>query len=89
MRMDWMKKVTLGVCGSVLLGGLAVDSFAATAQMEKLGRGLSVANNGTGTFVSWRRRLRFYAMEMKSPKFRAAIQRPMWTHPAPLQTSIR
>ena len=54
MRMDWMKKVTLGVCGSVLLGGLAVDSFAATAQMEKLGRGLSVANNGTGTFVSWR-----------------------------------
>lgn len=54
MRTDWMKKVTLGVCGSVLLGGLAVDSLAATSQMEKLGRGLSVANNGTGTFVSWR-----------------------------------
>ena len=54
MRMDWVKKVSLGVCGGVLLGGLVSESFAATPQMEKLGRGLTVANNGTGTFVSWR-----------------------------------
>lgn len=54
MRMDWVKKVSLGVCGGVLLGGLVGESFAATPQMEKLGRGLTVANNGTGTFVSWR-----------------------------------
>ena len=54
MRMDWVKKVSLGVCGGVLLGGLASESFAATPQMERLGRGLTVANNGTGTFVSWR-----------------------------------
>jgi len=52
--MDWVKKVSLGVCGGVLLGGLVGESFAATPQMEKLGRGLTVANNGTGTFVSWR-----------------------------------
>ena len=52
MRMDWVKKVSLGVCGGVLLGGLVGESFAATPQMEKLGRGLTVANNGTGTFVS-------------------------------------
>lgn len=32
----------------------AGSSFAATAQMEKLGRGLSVANAGTGVFLSWR-----------------------------------
>lgn len=54
MRMDWVKKVSLGVCGGVLLGGLVGESFAATPQMERLGRGLTVANNGTGTFVSWR-----------------------------------
>ena len=54
MRKDWVKKVSLGVCGGVLLGGLVGESFAATPQMEKLGRGLTVANNGTGTFVSWR-----------------------------------
>ena len=53
MRMEWLKRVSLGVCGSVLLGGLIAESFA-TSQMEKLGRGLSVANNGTGTFISWR-----------------------------------
>ena len=53
MRMEWLKKVSLGVCSSVLLGGLMTESFA-TSLMEKLGRGLSVANNGTGTFVSWR-----------------------------------
>jgi rhamnogalacturonan endolyase len=52
--MDWVKKVSLGVCGGVLLGGLVGESFAATPQMERLGRGLTVANNGTGTFVSWR-----------------------------------
>lgn len=32
----------------------AGSSFAATAQMEKLGRGLSVTNAGTGVFLSWR-----------------------------------
>ena len=53
MRMDWLKKAALGVCGSVLLGGFVSESFA-TSQMEKLGRGLAVANNGKGTFVSWR-----------------------------------
>lgn len=57
MRMDWIHKrsfiQTAGVCGSVLLLGLFAESFAAS-QMENLGRGLTVSNAGTGTFVSWR-----------------------------------
>lgn len=46
-------KFSWSVAG-LLAFGLAVPSMAATSQMENLGRGLAVANNGTGTFVSWR-----------------------------------
>ena len=38
----------------VLVFGLSVPSFAATRQMEKLSRGLAVANTGKGMLVSWR-----------------------------------
>lgn len=40
--------------GAVLAFGLASPSFAATRQMEKLSRGLAVANTGKGMLVSWR-----------------------------------
>lgn len=38
----------------VLAFGLSVPSFAANRQMEKLSRGLAVANTGKGMLVSWR-----------------------------------
>ncbi len=48
-----------GVFSAISFLGLFVflaqeGSFAATSQMEKLGRGLSVAKAGTGVFLSWR-----------------------------------
>lgn len=49
----YLKRAALGACGGALLFGLVTESFAAS-QMEKLGRGLSVANAGTGVLVSWR-----------------------------------
>ncbi|MBQ5465153.1 MAG: hypothetical protein IIT53_14375, partial [Fibrobacter sp.] len=39
---------------SVLATGLAVSAFAAPRQVEKLTRGLTVANVGSGVLVSWR-----------------------------------
>ena len=40
--------------GMVLAFGLAVPTFAANRQMEKLSRGLAVTNTGKGMLVSWR-----------------------------------
>jgi len=51
--MGCVSRTSLAIAG-VLALGMAIPSFAATRQMEKLSRGLSVANVGTGVFVSWR-----------------------------------
>lgn len=47
-------KTSTVFAGAVLAFGLASPSFAATRQMEKLSRGLAVANTGKGMLVSWR-----------------------------------
>ena len=44
--------------GAVLAFGLASPSFAATRQMEKLSRGLAVANTGKGMLIATERKLR-------------------------------
>lgn len=48
-----VQKWLVTVCGAGLLAGFSTEALAAS-QMEKLGRGLSVANAGTGTLVCWR-----------------------------------
>lgn len=51
--MGCVTKSSIALAG-VLALGMAVPSFAATRQMEKLSRGLLVSNVGTGVLVSWR-----------------------------------
>lgn len=46
-------KLSLALTG-IFVFGMAMPSNAATRQMEKLSRGLSVANVGNGMLVSWR-----------------------------------
>ncbi len=49
------KKVGLkAVVGMALAFGLSTSAFAADRQMERLTRGVTVANVGTGVLVSWR-----------------------------------
>ena len=49
------KKVGLkAVVGMALAFGLSTSAFAADRQMERLTRGLAVANVGSGVLVSWR-----------------------------------
>ena len=47
------RTTALFACAATVFG-LAQPSFAATRQMEKLSRGLAVANTGKGMLVSWR-----------------------------------
>ena len=49
------KKLGLkAVVGMALAFGLSTSAFAADRQMERLTRGVTVANVGTGVLVSWR-----------------------------------
>lgn len=48
-----VRKLLCAVCGAGLVAGFSEQALAAS-QMEKLGRGLSVANAGSGTLVCWR-----------------------------------
>ena len=51
--MGFELKTTTAVAGLVLAFGLS-QAFAAERQMERLTRGLAVANVGSGVLVSWR-----------------------------------